>query len=88
MPAHKLKRRLSVEPILYFESPKEPGVLVIPTGIHIDPAQSDDSLIKVNHPTACCGVFSVNFYKNIADTITALHDGEFVGGTESPRLLD
>jgi len=46
-----------------FEPPPELKLAVIPTGIHVDPFQSYDSLIKI---------------KNTADIILPLHDGEFL----------
>ncbi|MCK4723026.1 MAG: N-acyl homoserine lactonase family protein, partial [Dehalococcoidia bacterium] len=46
-----------------FEPPKELGVPVIISGIHTDPIQCYDSLIKI---------------KNIADIIIPLHDSEFL----------
>lgn len=46
-----------------FEPPPEMKLPVIPTGIHVDPFKSYDSLIKI---------------KNSADIILPLHDGEFL----------
>lgn len=46
-----------------FEPPKELGVQVIPTGIHVDLFKCYDSLLKI---------------KKIADIIIPLHDGEFL----------
>lgn len=46
-----------------FEPPPELGLPVIPTGIHIDPFKSYDSLIKI---------------KNSADIIIPLHESEFL----------
>lgn len=46
-----------------FEPPKELGLQVIPTGIHIDLIQCYNSLLRI---------------KNTADIIIPLHDGEFL----------